>query len=360
VRLLLLSPDPGLASHCLYVDAHGAIIESARMPTGASLPPRAAARDVLAVPSEAVALHWLDLPGSHPLQLRAAARARLEDQLAVPLAGQHVAVSAGPTAAGPRCVAVVAEHCMAEWKQRALAMGLQPTFWVPDCLLLAAPEDETLLAVAQEERLLVRGRMRAFSAEAPLAVAVAGPTPLRVLSQAEGDAALAQGAARAPALDLLQFEHALPDTRATRSRRRRCILAAVVLLSPLLLVIGQALRDVGMAAWMQHRADAVATRALGNAVDALQALHRQRLAPFELARQSHALFDQMKQHEGTRLDSYEFDAYGGLRLGLLHRDPAQLEAMQAALSPAGIALVPLESTPVEDGVRSVVSVEASR
>ena len=63
---------------------------------------------VLAVPGEAVALHWLDLPDLAPAQAAAAARMTLADRLAE--AAPHITVAPG---SGPRPVAAAARAPLA-------------------------------------------------------------------------------------------------------------------------------------------------------------------------------------------------------------------------------------------------------
>ena len=73
---------------------------------------------VLAVPGEAVALHWLDLPDLAPAQAAAAARMALADRLAE--ADPHITVAQG---SGLRPVAVVAREQMAGWLAEAARAG---------------------------------------------------------------------------------------------------------------------------------------------------------------------------------------------------------------------------------------------
>lgn len=365
IRLVLLPLDPSRPATCLHVDRDGHVSARHVVPPGHALAAVAAGtRDIVAVPGEAVTLLWLELPARHPLQARAAARLRLEAHVAVPVEGLHIAL--GPTAGpGTACmIAVTANTRMDEWKQRCEALGATAAAWVPDYLLLDAPDGERVHAMALDGRLLVRGQECAFSGPPALAHAIVGDGLMDLLPAEDNEARLARAAARTLPMDLLQFEHALPDTHAIRQRRRRLLLAAAVVLSPLLLAGAQTLRDLALAGWMNHRADVVARQVLpggSNEADpstTLQALYRQRIAPSQLATHSNALFDIIKQHPGSRLDSYEFDASGGLRVGLLHRDEQDLEAMRIALQSGGLSMVPLESGPVEGGMRSLLNVEA--
>lgn len=366
-RLWLLPPDPADAASCLQVDADGRVIARRRLSAEAPMPVQAAVRDLVAVPAEAVTLLWLDLPARHPLQARAAARLRLEDHLAVPLEGLHVAIGAEVAPGMPRLVAVVDNARMAEWKQRCNALDITAAAWVPDCLLLPPPPtEEGLAAIEIDGRVLVRGANRAFTAEPELVRAIVGDIPLSPLRGNDSDALLAAAVQLPPVLDLLQFDHALPDTRAMRRRRRLTALAAMVLLSPVLLAGAGTLRDLALAAWMGHRADTLAAAALpagqhgDDASESLHALHRQRLAPSTLASTSTILFDTLQQHPGTQLDSYEFNVGNGLQVGMLHRSEQDLDAMRAMLQAQGVDLVSLDSRAVEGGMRSLLAVESTR
>jgi general secretion pathway protein L len=123
---------------------------------------------VLAVPGEAVALHWLDLPDLAPAQAAAAARLALADRLAE--ADPHIAVAPGE---GRRAVAVVARKQMAAWAAEAARAGWKPNAIIPDPLLLPVPASGW--AVAHDgPRVLARSAAAAFAAEADLAAAIIG------------------------------------------------------------------------------------------------------------------------------------------------------------------------------------------
>jgi general secretion pathway protein L len=114
--LLLLAPHPTDQPH--WQRRAGARI----IAQGQGLPPADPAVPlIVAVPGEAVALHWLDLPELAPAQAAAAARLLLGDRLAE--ADPHISIAAG---SGPRPVAVVARAAMAGWLAELAGAGLTP------------------------------------------------------------------------------------------------------------------------------------------------------------------------------------------------------------------------------------------
>jgi general secretion pathway protein L len=126
---------------------------------------------VVAVPGEAVALHWLDLPDLAPAQAAAAARLMLGEQLGEN--DPHIAVAAGT---GARAVAVVARTAMAGWLAQLAGAGLTASALVPDMLLLPAPA-AGYAVLHQGGRTLARSSTAAFAAEADLAALLIGAAP---------------------------------------------------------------------------------------------------------------------------------------------------------------------------------------
>jgi general secretion pathway protein L len=145
--------------------ADGAVVAS-----GAGWP---AAGDpvVVAVPGEAVALHWLDLPELAPAQAAAAARMMLGDRLGE--ADPHVAVAPG---GGLRAVAVVARAAMAAWLAECAAAGITPAAMVPEQVLLPEPA-RGWSVLAEAGRTIARSRDAALAAEPDLAALIIGDAP---------------------------------------------------------------------------------------------------------------------------------------------------------------------------------------
>ncbi|MCD7098950.1 type II secretion system protein GspL [Stenotrophomonas sp. MMGLT7] len=356
-RLLLLNADPAGASTCLHIDAGGRILSRSQVDAAQPLPAAAGTRDVLAVPAAALHLLWIELPAHSAAQALAAARLMLEDLVAGPRENLHVALGEF-SADAQRLLAVVDDQTMRGWLQRATQLGLQAQAVVPDCLLLDEAQDDSVQACERDGRVLARGKRLALAAEPDLARRVIGERPLRWLDAAEAEACLAAHAIAPPAIDLLQGAHARGDGKSPRQRRRLRLLAALVLLSPLLLVAAQTAYHALAAHRLQARADALAAR-FQPGLDAgrLHAHYTQRVAADVLAVHSARLFEALRGVPGARLDSYEFSPDGGLRAGLLHPREADLETLRQQLADNGLELIALDSQPVDAGLRSLVAVE---
>ena len=363
IRLTLLPRDPAQPATTLHVDADGRITPGGERATGEA---GMRTREIVAVPGERVRILQLEIPTRLPAQALAAARLKLEDQLAVD-ARPHVALAPPGDAIGaPRLVAVVDDAVMQTWRRQCDALGIVPDVMLPDCLLLQPPAEDALVAAPHDAMLLVRGADHAFTIEPGLAGVLAGERPLEMLDPAHVPQALAEGAARAaiaPTLDLLQFDHARVDQGGRRRGRRLAVLAALAALSPLVLMAAQTLRDMGWAHWMEIRADVAAVQhdpTLIGGADPAGALHARyvgRAAPVLLATHSTHLFDALAQMPDTHLDSYEFTIATGLRVGLVHAGEQDIETLRALLAPHGIAPVALDMQPVDGGTRSLVALE---
>ena len=358
IRLLQLSTDPSRAAVCLSVDAGGHVVARRHCDPAHPLPAEPGMRDILLVPSEALRLHWFDLPARSAAQAVAAARLTLQDYVAQPGADLHVAVGDPQTGEPQRLLGVVDAALMREWLAQAAQLGLRPVAVVPDCLLLDAPTDDSVQVCERDGLLLARGRRLALAAEPDLAQRVIGARPVLRLEDSARDARFAANALAAPALDLLQGPYARRDETQPRRRRRLRWLAALALLSPLLLVGAQALYHGLAARSLETRADTLAAQYRPHLTGAdLGPYYRQRLAPDLLAAHSAALFEALRAVPGARLDSYEFTPDTGVRAGLVHAGEQDLDLLRQQLADGGLALVPLDSQPVEAGLRSLVAVE---
>lgn len=138
---------------------------------------------VVAVPGEAVALHWLDLPDLAPAQAAAAARLMLGDRLGE--ADPHIVVAPGSGVGtgegsregdGMRAVAVVARAAMAGWLADCARAGLTPAALVPEPLLLPEPADGWSL-FTHDGRSIARSRDAALAGEADLVALIIGGAP---------------------------------------------------------------------------------------------------------------------------------------------------------------------------------------
>ncbi len=359
--LVLLHPSDAPPS-ALRLGADGGILarDSLAAETAAPRP----ARTVVAVPGSEVRVFRLELPARNPVQAGAAARLLLQDRIASPVDDLHLAL-ADSGEPGIKLVAAVSRQTMAQWLARCAALGLEPDALVPDHLLLPPPEDGGVRVAALHGRVLVRGQDLAISAEPELAaMAVDGELP-PAMAPAAAEAMFARQAV-APPLDLLQGSFARNRGKGARTHGRRpWILAALLLLSPVLLLAADALRHSIGAQMLDARAEAAARAALHGAADAadpvgeLRRQYEARTLPAVLSDRAGMLLAEMSAAPELRLDSLEFDPARGLEAGILHPDAATLDALAARLQAQGLMLTVLDSQPAGQRLRSQARIEGA-
>jgi general secretion pathway protein L len=180
---------------------------------GGDPPSVADGRAALAVPGEAVAIHWLALDGGlTPAQAAAAARLMLADASLTPLADMHVAVGAAEDGRTP--VALVPNERMTVWIAASVAGGFDPDPVVPTPFLLPMPA-EGLARRPRGEVADYRAHGAAFAIEPELEEALTGDAAIVDVDEGTFEAGLAEALA-APALNLRQGAFA-------RRRRMRVI-----------------------------------------------------------------------------------------------------------------------------------------
>jgi general secretion pathway protein L len=182
----------------------------------------------LAVPGDAVAIHWLDLAaGLAPAQAAAAARLMLADASAESPAGMHLAV--GRPERGLTPVALVPSALMARW------VLSDPDLIVPSPLLLPAPAE----GLVRRDGGAVpdyRGPGAAFSVEPELAALLAGDAAVTTIDEDGFEAGLGEALA-APALNLRQGAFARRrQWHVDKGRVRRLALLALALVAASLIL----------------------------------------------------------------------------------------------------------------------------
>lgn len=366
-HLLLLPADPAAAATHLAIDTAGRVVARREAGDGSPLPAdplQPPPRRVLAVPGVDCLALWLDLPARNPVQALAAATLLVEDHVAAaarhPL---HIAIAPLPPDGGKRLVVAVEPEHMQGWLDRAAALGMTPDAVTPAPLLLPRPANEAGDAVAlacHDGLWLVRGQCLAFAAEPALAAEILGDRPRTALPDA--GAALA-GGALAPAIDLLQGRFAAAPSRHTGwpAWRRAAMLAAVLALSPLLLLAAQALRHELGARGLESRTLAQARAvlpSLGERVDPLPAV-RARLEALRsadaFAALTGALLRAVADDAGAELDALAY-ADGELQAVVAHGDAATLERIRAALAGDGFELVETGTRTAGDRIHSDIQV----
>ncbi|HJR56811.1 MAG TPA: type II secretion system protein GspL [Rhizomicrobium sp.] len=358
MRIVILSQEPQRAPLCLTVDEDGAAAWRKLHADDAT-----ESRQVwtaLVVPGIEAAARWLHLPTHNAAQALAAARLQWEDEVALGGDGLHLAL--GPLVEdGHRLVVAVSRERMQAWLEEAWQHGVEPDLVIPDHLALPEPEDGDVLAAwTPEGVVIVRGRRLAFACENDILPALLGDRPVKNCDPAAAARLMADGL-RDPAVNLLQGEFA-PRRQAWDGRLVRiAILAGLLLLSPVLLRLGEAL-DLHFAAGrlrsetLAAAQQAVPAGAGGDAIAALAQRARQldiasgggpagRIAHFYAALESRA---------DIQLESLRLTQDGGLAISLHHPSPAELESLAAALRPVGLSTAVEGTRP--DGGRSVSEV----
>lgn len=350
--LLLLPATPGAAATCLQVDGGGRVLARRTVDAGTPLTATATqppARQMLAVPGIECLSTWLDLPTRNPVQAVAAARVLVAEHVAGPVETLHLAIAPAAND-GSRQVVAIESATMQAWLDRAAALGMTPDAVVPISMLLPSTDDASagdageVVIVEIDGHWLVRGERLAFAAEPTLAHQVIGDRPRRVLTEAEAGAAFATNAL-SPPIDLLQYAFARKTTRREGwpAWRRAAILAAVVAVSPLVLLAAQAIRHEVAARDLQAQANTRAREvlpALGKDADPLPPV-RARLAELQagdgFAHAAAALLAAVAATDGAELDALAY-ADGELQATLVVPAPAALESIRTALAETGLEL----------------------
>lgn len=346
VLMLIAAAD---AATCLHVDADGRVLARRTVDADSPLVATAGMRQVLALPGIECLSTWLELPARNPVQAVAAARVLMAEQVAGPIATLHLAIA--PATDGGRCQVVALEPAaMQLWLDRAAMLGMTPDVVVPLPMLLPPPEDpvaggtgEVVVADIDGNRL-VRGGQLAFAAEPALADQVIGDRPRRILTEAEAQAAFGANA-MAPPIDLLQYAFARTTSRrgGWPAYRRAAILAAVLAVSPVVLLAAQAIRHELAARSLRTQANTLARTllpTLGEDTDPLPPV-RARLAELQagggFAHATAALLAAVASTGGAELDALSY-ANGELQATLVVPAPAALERLRSALSDAGLEM----------------------
>lgn len=340
LRLVLLPLDPQAPLRCLHLDGEGKVLEALDLAADQSLPAGfafGASTTVLVVPGSEVATCLTDLPARDPAQALAAARLLLADRAAEPAEDLHIAI--GPLQPGqPRLLAWVKPDAMHQWLARAAVQGVDPDRVIPDYLALPPPRGAGVLVAERAGQWLVRGAGIAFSAEPALARQVLGERTFEWTAEQDVEALLALGAA-VPGIDLLQHRFTRRASAGPRqpSRRRLIVLAALVLLSPIVLLLADALRYHVAARALERQATVVARPFLqagtpGASPGALASVLERRLQPARATLLRESLFESIAATPGTQLQALQYAQGEPLQATVVHATPAQLQQLHEALA----------------------------
>ena len=355
-RIVILSQEPQRAPLCLTLDEDGTAAWRKLHPDDEK---DWQGRTALVVPGIEATARWLHLPTRNMAQALAAARLQWEDETALGAETLHLAL--GPLEEdGHRLAVAVSRDRMRAWLDEARRHGVAPDLVIPDHLALPEPEDDQALMAGMPDGIaIVRGRRLAFACESGMLPALLGNRSVTACDPATAARLMAAGVTR-PAVNLLQGEFAARATDWHRDRRylRAAILAALLLLSPVLLQLGDALRLHFAAGALRAQTLAAAEAAVpagagGDAIAVLARAARQR----ELAsgggpagRIAH-FYAALESRADIQLESLKLTPEGGLAASLRHTSPGELESLAAALRSAGLPMLVDGTRP--DGGRSV-------
>ncbi|MGQ0661346.1 type II secretion system protein GspL [Sphingosinicella sp.] len=289
-----------------------------------ALPPVADGRTAIAVPGEAVAIHWLTLDeGLAPAQAVAAARLMLADASLAPLADMHVAVGAAEGGRTP--VALVPNERMTAWLATAEAAGLDADPVMPTPFLLGAPAD----GFARLQRGAVadyRGLGAAFAIEPELADALTGDATVADVDETAFEAGLAEALA-APALNLRQGAFARRRRlRIVEGSWRRLALYGLALAALTLIIQIAAILSYTFAADRLETEVAQIGRGDGGA----------RGAGFGPV--ASLLFEAIRSTPNAELTRLDWRADGSLAVSLRVDTPATLAALRARAEASGLRI----------------------
>lgn len=298
---------------------------------------------VLIVPGDAVALHWLEVPGGlAPAQAAAAGRIAAAEVSTQPLTDMHVAIGAEQEGRAERVVAIVPALAMMNWLSRSEAAGVDPDLILPEPLLLPVP-DEGFVRFDGATRPLYRGEADAFSVEPALADVVIGSLPVRRLDLDAFEAAI-PAALAAPAVNLRQG--AFVKKRRWQVDwglvRRLALIGLAILVVTLLTQLAAILRYSNAAAAAEEEARTLAGQAAPGAASATdpgarltQRLIELRAPGMDYGVLAATLFGAISATPNAELGELTYERDGSLRATIEADGPATLTAVQDRVVASG-------------------------
>lgn len=364
VRLILIPATGSQPAPFLIIGTDGFVLERGELGLDGGAAPEPM-RTVAVTPGGDVLIRWLSLPQGSVAQNRAAAAWMLRDQVAATPDRLVTVLGPTPAAGEPRLVAVVNRTLMEAWTDYLAALGIRADVLVPDVLTLSEPvADDTLSAVSFGEGMALRGHGFAATIQPDLVdLIAAGRRIVPVQDPAAVERALIS-AALAPAINLLETGDR--EERAAGGWRRAAVLAALVVLSPLILTLAATVRD-GMAAREARSrtlsAIAAAAPDLARESDPVEALRRRVAAappPGGITAAAAALFTAVEAVEGAELDILIADPTDGVKATVSHPAHGDMAVIRRSMADAGMAVT--ETGTLEDGGRVVsdITIGAAR
>lgn len=352
-RLVFVAADDGPWPF-LRVSEHGDVLQRGVIPVEA---PTLETGDVdrLVTPGTDVLARWLDLPDRNDVQARSAVTFLLQAELAED--GDdllHVAVGAAGVE-DQRLAVVVRQDVMRRWLGLARARGVEPVSLTPDFLMLPEPEGDELVTAGFGGLTAARGRSTGFALEPDLAETVIAGRPCRRLSMQDLERSLVTRS-QSPPINLLQgsFDALVAPPR-PGNRRRIAIMAAILLLSPLVLLLAQIGHDHLAALAAEGRVRArleAAFPSTAGAAAPVAALE----ARLDLLREGDrfpdlaaGLFTVLEKAPGIQLDTLAYAADGALRGRVSYSNYSDIDQLKAA--GRGLGLDIRQESTVTEGAR---------
>ncbi len=343
-RIVIYPSDPQKALVCTTIGEPGT------MPGWRKLHPGDAGSSdlwtVMVVPGIEVTARWLHLPTRSEKQALAAARMQMEDELALGSQALHLAL--GPLEQdGFRLAVSVSREQMQAWVDGARQHGLEPDVLIPDHLTLPEPADaQTLAAQMPDGIAIVRGPRLAFCCDSDLLPMLLKDVAATTASPPVLERMITQGAL-APPINLLQGDFAArrrgPFLAGTGMRLM--VLAGLLLISPVVMQIGQAVHLHILAQRLKAQSVAEAASvlpagaAVQNPVQALQDRFRQLdLASGGPAGRIALFFSTLEAAGDIQLESLTVASDGMLQVSLRHPRAQDIEKLDVALRGNGIEM----------------------
>lgn len=345
-HLLFLPPEPDAPLELLDVHAGG--VSRRTLAPGEQLEGPV----ILVAPGAETTARWMDLPAGSAAQARSAAAFRIEDEVALGGDDLHISVG-GVDEAGRTLVVWTAREKLQAWLDAAAAIGATPAAVLPDYLLLPDGQDGELVVATLGARTALREPGAAMTVEPDLAALLIENRPHRLIPPAELDRWLAAGA-RAPQINLLQGRFARRERSGAPSVRRLAILAAALVVSPLVVLATQIVHDQLTARSMEKRANTLAVSLVP------QASRYEDAAGYALTRLASAqggrgfsdlaavYFNMLQTTPGVRLDSLVYGEEGAIRSTIGYVNASDMDQLRAAAKRLRLELTE-QSTVAEGG-----------
>ena len=250
-----------------------------------------------------------------------------------------------------RLALVVSQALLAAWNDYLDALGVQADVMIPDMMTLPVPAaDDALTTASFGPSLALRGQNIALSVQPDLLDLVRGDRRVVPIEDRGEIEQLLVAATLNPPVNLL----AGLDRGGERvGWRRAAVLAAVLILSPLVLTLASAARDDLAARQIADGTqELIRTRLpdMATAADPVAEINRQLAVaapPGGITAAAAALFAAVEGVEGAELDSFVADPETGVRATVTYPAYQDLATLRAALNAAGMRLE--DTSTVEDG-----------